>query len=269
VVPVELSRAAREGRLVLFVGAGVSAGLGLPTWGELMNSIAEELEFDEDVFRLHGDALELAEYYQIMRGTLGPLRSRLDVAWHRDESIVDNSRVHQAIVSLAPNRIYTTNFDRLIELAFERRGVTYQKVTDIGSMASADPTAIQVVKYHGDFESDESLVLAESRFFDRLTLEHPLDIKFRNDCLGRVVLFLGYSLSDINIRYLLYQLQLMWRGSPKKHLRPKSFIYMARPNPVRERIFESRGISPIVSAVDDRSEGLASFMEELAAEGHR
>lgn len=41
----------------------------------------------------------------------------------------------------------------------------------------------------------------------------PLDIKLRADALGKSILFIGYSLTDINIRYLLYKLHIQWAES--------------------------------------------------------
>ena len=64
----------------------------------------------------------------------------------------------------------------------------------------------QIIKFHGDFDDDSSLVLTESSFFIALDFESPLDIKLRSDSLEKSLLFIGYSLSDINIRYMLYKL---------------------------------------------------------------
>lgn len=49
--------------LILFVGAGVPATLGIPTWSKLIAKIADELEYDPEIFMQHGDYLALAEYY--------------------------------------------------------------------------------------------------------------------------------------------------------------------------------------------------------------
>ena len=46
----ELLEAHRSGKLMLFVGAGVSANLGLPSWGQLISQIAQELGYDPAVF---------------------------------------------------------------------------------------------------------------------------------------------------------------------------------------------------------------------------
>jgi len=42
----------KKGRVILFVGAGVSANLGIPTWSKLIDKIAEDLDYDSEVFNL-------------------------------------------------------------------------------------------------------------------------------------------------------------------------------------------------------------------------
>ena len=74
-----LKEAVKKKQVILFAGAGVSAVLGAPTWGQLIDHIGEELGFDTDVFRsLSTNYLTLAEYYKIERGSIGPLRSWMD-----------------------------------------------------------------------------------------------------------------------------------------------------------------------------------------------
>jgi hypothetical protein len=63
----------------------------------------------------------------------------------------------------------------------------------------------QVVKFHGTFDDDASLVLTESSYFERLNFETAIDIRLQSDMLGKSLLFIGYGLSDIDIRYLLYK----------------------------------------------------------------
>jgi hypothetical protein len=49
---------------------------------------------------------------------------------------------------------------------------------DIQKIKAGD---IQVVKFHGDFDDEESIILTESQYFARLNFEHPLDIKLQGD----------------------------------------------------------------------------------------
>ncbi len=46
----QLREAYRTNRLILFVGSGVSANIGLPPWKELIDEIAVQLDYDPEVF---------------------------------------------------------------------------------------------------------------------------------------------------------------------------------------------------------------------------
>lgn len=101
-----------------------------------------------------------------------------------------------------------------------------------------------------------------------MNFESPLDIKLRSDVLGKTVLFLGYSLSDINIRYLLFRLQKQWEKEGCDKTRPKSYIFLARPNVVQEEILRARGVVPIVAETDDPKASLQKFLMELLQEAY-
>jgi hypothetical protein len=252
-------------QLILFVGAGVSRSLGLPSWAELIDHIASELNYDPRVFARNGSYLELAEYYELQKTTLGPLRSWMDRKWHANESRVKASAVHNAILDLDCPIIYTTNYDRWLELAHSHRSRDFTKVANVGDFTKIRDGTTQIVKLHGDFDDDQSLVLTETSYFDRLSFDSPLDIKLRSDAIGRSILFVGYSLSDINVRYLLYRLYRMWADSPYASARPKSYLFLSRPNSVQEAILEARGIVPVVSSSDDPAKGLQEFLEGLVS----
>ncbi len=258
--------AVRTKQAMLFVGAGVSKCLGLPSWSELIKEMAVRLDYDPSVFDGYGDYLELAEFYQLKSLTMGSLRSWMDRSWHTDETKVDKSRIHQAIVNLRCPIIYTTNYDRWLEIAFRRRDKDALRISNVSDFTKIREGVTQIVKLHGDFEDDSSLVLTESSYFERLSFESPLDIKLRSDSIGRTILFVGYGLTDINVRYLLYKLFRLWDRSPFAGARPKSFMFLAKPNPVQEAILEQRGIEPIVSEADDPTDGLGEFLERLARE---
>ena len=109
---VELLEAHRSGKLMLFVGAGVSANLGLPSWGQLIAQIAKELGYDPAVFATYGNYQTLAEFYKKKRGGLGELRSWMDREWHKPSTDIKASDIHRLITQGNFSRIYTTNYDR-------------------------------------------------------------------------------------------------------------------------------------------------------------
>lgn len=260
----ELIDAIRNKNVILFVGAGVSMNLGLPSWKDLVSHIADELGYDPDVFNSLGDYLSLAEYYKIQKTSIGPLRSWMDRKWHSESIKIEHSRIHHLIIELDFPIIYTTNYDRWIEYSYEHYKKSYIKIANVGDLANIKDGTCQIIKLHGDFDDDSSIVLTESSYFDRLNFDSPLDIKLRSDILGKTILFIGYSLSDINIRLLFYKLNKLWEESIYSGTRPKSYIFLTRPNSVQEAILDKRGIKTIVSEIDVAGEGLENFLGKLA-----
>lgn len=259
-----LAKAIGRGSAILFVGAGVSISVGLPSWEKLIEQMAKELGIDDE-FSMRRDRFQtLAEYYRIRHGSIGPLRSWMDRNWSVAKDRIEKSELHRLIVMLNFPIIYTTNYDRNLELAFEIYGRRYVKVANARDVAQARQGVTHIVKFHGDFDEDSSLVLTETDYLDRLSFNSPLDVRFRSDALGSTILFIGYSLSDPNIRLLLHRLWQTWHRSGYEKDRPPSFIFMTSRNPVEEAVLGRWGISVVVGELDDPQAALVNFLSQLA-----
>ncbi|MFL5108922.1 MAG: SIR2 family NAD-dependent protein deacylase [Xanthobacteraceae bacterium] len=263
-IPDELAIAIKERRAILFAGAGLSMSVGLPSWQEFIDRMSEELGIAGDDARTD-DHHTIAEYYRIKQGSIGPLRSWMDRNWKVSEDKVRESKMHTLIVSLDFPIIYTTNYDRNIEAAFAAHDRDYVKVANARDIAKTREGVTQIVKFHGDFDDDDSLVITETDYFNRLAFDSPLDIKFRSDALGKTVLFVGYSMTDLNIRLLLHKLWRTWQMSGYAKDRPKSFVFMARPDPMQQAILGEWGITALSGETDDPEEALTGFLEKLKA----
>ncbi len=261
-LPTELIDAVKKKDLILFVGAGVSSCLGLPSWSQLIDKIGEDLGYDPALLSSYGDYLAVAEMYKLTKGSFGELRSWIDQTWHSGVNI-GKSAIHSAIVDLDFPLIYTTNYDHWIERAFSEKGKAYTKIVSIADFPGIRSGQTQIIKFHGDVTNDETLVIDETSYFERMSFEGPLDIKLRSDSIGRGILFIGYSLRDINIRYLLYKLSQLRKGVPIT-MRPTSYLFSPRPNPVQERILDGWGLKMISSEVDHPRDALQKFMREIA-----
>lgn len=257
-----LKKSIKSQNTILFVGAGVSATLGLPTWTQLISHIASELDYDDVLFKQYGDSLTLAEYYVIAKGRIGELRSWMDRNWDISQDRIKASPIYESIAKLNFPLIYTTNYDHCLETALDSWQKPYKRIVDVDDLVDLDSATTQIIKFHGDTISDESIVLTESSYFKRLDFESPLDIKLRSDMLGKSILFLGYSLSDINIRLLIYKLDQLWKTS-NVHKRPASYIFLPTPNPIQETILQSRGIHTIVGDDLDKTKSMEKFLTSL------
>lgn len=237
--------------------------LGLPSWDALIDKIAEELDYDPEIYRTFGNNYALAEYYRIKKGSIGPLRSWMDRNWHTSDINVGSSKVHELIAKAEFPIIYTTNYDRWLENALDHYEKPYTKVASVGDLTKIKVNSTQIVKFHGDFDDDKSIVLDETSYFERLEFETPLDIKLRSDVLGRSVLFIGYGLADINLRFLFYKLSKLWNANHNGVAQPRSYIFSPKPNPVQEAILDQWGISMLSSQIEAPGEALEEFLRKF------
>ncbi|MEL6369167.1 MAG: SIR2 family protein [Pseudomonadota bacterium] len=236
--------------------------IGLPSWSSLIGELGEQLDYDADIFRSFSNFLALAEYYKLQHQSLASLAGFLEKKWHCSDVSIASSPLHKAIANSGFSRIYTTNFDRWLERAFKHWNRPYRKIVRVCDFGNAANSETEIVKFHGDFEDAETLVLTESNYFDRLEFEHPLDIMLRADILQRPILFIGYSLADVNMRYLFHKLAKIWSDPAVKQSGKESFIFMAQPNPIEQALFNQWGITPVVDENGDGS-GLADFLSGL------
>lgn len=262
-LPPELVKHLREKNVILFTGAGVSMNLGLPSWSKLIDYMAGLLGYDPTIFQSSGNYLELAEYYRIKEGSLEKLVQWMDIHFHANSIDVGACPIYKQIVQLDWHQIYTTNNDNWLERAFKHYNKPFDKLIGIADFTKSASGETQIIKYHGDFEDHESIVLTESSYFDRLSKEHALDVKLKADSLGKSILFIGYSLSDLDIRLLLYKLQCLWGESIDHELQPKSYIFLAKENPIQDLVLEHRNVVPIVSSEENPGKALEKFLNTL------
>lgn len=269
IVPSDLARKLAHGQVILFVGAGVSMSLNLPSYSALIREISDHVGFDGSIFEGLGDYLTLAEYYHLRKRGLQELQRHLQSKWNLPEKVVASSQVHSALVELGCRSIYTTNFDSFLEKAHRALGRKYKRILSVKDMVDVHDDTVQIVKLHGDLTVPSGMVFTETSYFERLSFESPLDLKLRADALGKSLLFIGYSLSDINIRYLMYRLQRQWEQEPMQDARPKSYVYLTRPNVVQAEVLKSRGVEAIVAEETNPSHSLASFLTQLRRDADR
>jgi len=250
-------------KLVPFIGAGLSARFNIPSWSQLIDLIANELGWDAEVFKLSGTFLQLAEYYVAVKGSIGPLRSKMDKLFNPADDQILASKSHMKLVDLGFPLIYTTNFDEIIERSFKLRGKVFRTIASIDDIQEAPSDVAQIVKFHGTFSDDKSLVVTETNYFDRLDFESPLDIKLRADMLGKSLLFIGYSFSDLNIRLMLYKLSKLRREHKLSERLPTAIMTSFGPTEVERELLAKWDVLIVELDPIDRDRSMDGLWEKL------
>lgn len=192
---LQLQEAARQNRLVIFVGAGVSASAGVPVWKELVEMFRDELP--EGVYDPN-DILKSAQIYRELRGDVEYLKKIKQIL--KDGQTCSN-QLHKSIMQLNPCHIVTTNYDDLLEQAALNNNKQYYVVAKDAHLP-ANQGERMIVKMHGDFK-EGNIVLTENDYFD-YSRNFPLIRSFLLSLFStKVVLFIGFSFDDINLKYIL------------------------------------------------------------------
>lgn len=155
---LNIQRASRENRLVIFVGAGVSMNSSVPSWNQLINRMKAELpnEFSEET-----EALKIAQIYKDSRGHKEYMDKVKDILLYN--KAVPNP-LHKSILALNPCHIITTNYDDLIEQELSKEFLQYHIIRedkDIPQMTNSNT----LVKMHGDYVTD-NIVLTEDDYYN-------------------------------------------------------------------------------------------------------
>lgn len=260
-----------------FLGAGFSKNISreMPSWRQLIERAAVTLGYDASILQAQADQYQIAEYLHL-QNELNPFYRDLDDALHDRRYHVQDSKVHKALCRLDAEFIFTTNWDNWIERAFDHHGFPYQKIYGIdrlinpevglpkGSVATAKQRfkATTIVKFHGDFNDPVSLVFRETDYHNRLDFHHPLDIKLMAEAIRHSVLFIGYSFTDKNVRYIWHKLR-QERVPVDKSRRPASFFVTFSDNTLQRELFRDMDIETIVLDPPDSANNLEALFEEL------
>ena len=227
----ELIEARNAGTAGLFVGAGASAGSGLPTWKGMLAELIDLLDSQPGTSAdLTADAKVLlatpAKWLilaQLLKSELGKAFDNYIIQRFADPASKPN-KIHENIVDSKWQVLVTTNYDRLIEKAFAQklgaRGdipvFTYQ---DAPRVASCFRRGEQfVLKAHGDArEAPDYIILTESDYRKLVHAQIGYQTILQAIFTTTSFLFLGCSLSDPDLRLLLSFLHSAFHGDTPRH----------------------------------------------------
>jgi len=195
----QLLKCIEAGNIVPFVGAGISVSGGFPSWEAHLREQGKTADIPVDhieALLADGQYEQVIEEIEQSRGREVFTQEVRDV-FSRTGSIPD---VIWRVSELFSDTLITTNYDRLIEQAFDTGTETpYQIINGLDAMHSPDQNKVTIVKLHGDIKSPTQCILSKKQYDqaygnNQLDMTQPipklLSYYYKNSSL----LFLGCSL---------------------------------------------------------------------------
>ena len=299
VVPVLGAGANRAGR-----PAGKEWEFGapyLPDGRELAEFLAEEFDdYDGDPL----DLVRVSQYIAVVGGGTGPLYKTLHPVFDRDYTVTPLhdflGRLPGMLRDAEKLRSYplilTTNYDDLVERAFDAAGEPYDVCAYVAEGSEAERGKFRhrlpdgelrtitepesyldvslddrttVLKIHGfvdrnrtSVEPEDSYVITEDHYIDylaRTDLKQLLPPKLLARLAECHFLFLGYSLRDWNLRAIL---QRLWN---ERSTRWDSWSIQLAPDPLERKSWELRGVHILEIDLDSYLAGLLERLQRSLA----
>ncbi|WP_157903305.1 SIR2 family protein [Cupriavidus malaysiensis] len=268
----DLLRDLAEQRVVLFLGAGVSASSaidGSPAfkgWPEFLKDAAKSRQE-----HLRDQVIDLVKSKDYLLACQ-LLQDDYEDEWQElitEEygKAAEPSRLHKSLISLKQRLLITTNFDKLLETAWAQCVPTGNRSFKVISQIEEsvfrclkDHDTPYLIKLHGSVDNTSSLIFSRSEYI-RLAFGNNRYATFLDAILlNYTILFVGFSMDDPAISSLMEMYALNYPGA-----RPH---YIFAPEGGRENIAEInkklRKLSMIKYDASENHTKLPVLIDQLA-----
>jgi hypothetical protein len=211
---------------VLFVGAGVAAWSGLPTWPSLIAELAAFLDSRGSSSHLVRRELEQGDLLQAASFAFDVLTPQDRADFLRQacrHGSAAPSPLHERLATLGPRCFITTNYDKLLEqaLAADRAETPFQVVNNTNLVETASLIQSRsrdfVFKPHGDVDASDSVVLTREQYRTLRDEKHYAFDALKTLLASRPVLFVGFGLRDPDFLLIKDTLATIYRGAVQDH----------------------------------------------------
>jgi NAD-dependent SIR2 family protein deacetylase len=190
-----------EGAVVPFVGAGISASGGFSSWKDHLRHQGKTAHIDSariEALLASGAYETVLEEIEAVRGRevfINEIRDEFsrggtipDVVWRISELFTDT--------------VITTNYDRLIEQAYDTGEVgKVEVINGLNALDNADPKKTTIYKLHGDIRVPKRCILSKNQYDEAygngsLNMDKPIPKLLSYHYKNSSLLFLGCSLGN-------------------------------------------------------------------------
>lgn len=218
-IPSNLIAKAKEDKLVIFIGAGLSMSCGLPNWNKLTVEILEglreyEKKCDKYINAINDDIMSPVDVLQkIDTLKFNAIEILEKIIRSHDDKVP--SAAHQILGSIS-TKIITTNYDTLLERQYKDfEVVSYSNQYKVSKISSYDK---YIFKIHGDINEPDKCIYFPSQYDGLYNGNEQASIfELKKIITDKSILFLGFSLSDPYINHVMDFVGELYNGYTQEH----------------------------------------------------
>jgi HEAT repeat protein len=256
-IPQSLIEEIKRKNCVLFVGAGLARGAGLPDWESLLLKLIELGEEDHAIIFSNKPAL-----IDLIKGkdkkyltaadsivdNLSPTVLALALTKiFRNENVIPND-TYKLLSTIPFASIITTNYDKLLESTYSSLMPDHPIIVNNNNRSALKSTlhrgAFYLLKAHGDIDEPETIILGTKSYRKLLHDNKPYTEHLETVFRTKTVLFVGFSMNDPDLELLLNKETVSTEEYGKIHY---ALMDETTLNPIKgEELFKTFGIKPIL-----------------------
>lgn len=180
----------RKGDVSLFLGAGISMSVGLPSWATLLEPCAKQLGIE---LNSGTDLFLVAQYYVNEYGESALKRVINDSI----NLLGDESTLVDKLLDLNFKSIWTTNYDKIIEKNLAKKRVLTNSIFDERDLPNISiSNRVNIYKMNGDITNLDQIVITQKDVEDYSKNHEMMLTFFKRELVVNSFLFLGYSFTD-------------------------------------------------------------------------
>lgn len=248
---LDLAQAIGRKRIVPFVGAGLSAPMGMPTWARALSLLNSRIEDTRSV-----EVERMLSTSQYLHAADLLFKTNPEIAKNFIRTTYRVTKIDGAIKTLpafANGCVVTTNFDDAIEHTYTASSSPFDSYIYGTEEHSFFPRLTRgercLLKLHGDFDNQSTYILSGDQYHraygDPFSFSLPIPKALRQIYISTTLLFLGCSLKeDMTLKLFRlvkesheYEIPIHYAMLPKPPTR--------RSESERERFLLSLNIQPI------------------------
>lgn len=226
-MPKDLINRIRDGKCILFAGAGTSLDAGLPSWYDLLKGMVEQVDdyggLDNRQKEELGFLIEQQDFNVVAEFCKEQLGAKgfADLIREKLGTRCKNSIIHNILAEIPFKGAITSNYDNFIEKNHRNYRVILpndiNKFDQVTIQSLFEEDMFPIFKIHGSYDDSNSIILTDNDYRNVIFRQPQYRENLKQLFKDKSLLFVGFSFRDSSINLLLQEIFTVTDGMTNPH----------------------------------------------------